>query len=189
MRTLWLLLSLTVIGCSTVEIATGARGGPAQCAPSGYRDRLVGTDPKPPGQCLPMALDRDPSGQVNCVVIEARADGDPTCASAARSPVASEHLSLVEIAKSDPYADPAWNSFCEVVQLRGEAGVPCETVEYPSSGSGYCYVADDDPPTGARPWTEGCGWAPRRMLHFVGNTLPLDSFTFIFCDPTPGACE
>jgi hypothetical protein len=154
------------------------------------KSRLTGT-------CLHRSLTPSKTGQVECVILEARAlPSSEACdcdapAVLARQDVQPAHAEAKKLAQADLAAKAAgWNCFCEVKQLAGEGLHACQfdTSHKPklTSGeeaNGWCYIdAASDPPAGNADLVASCESTERRKLRFVGAGQPLDDSTlFITC--------
>jgi hypothetical protein len=148
-------------------------------------------------ECLHRALTPDTSGQVECLILEARAlpqgeackCDEPTLK--ARQDVQSEHAEAKKQALLDPAAKGVgWNCFCEIKQLDGDALHACQydgshTPRTSSGGAadGWCYIdATSNPPAGDAALVSTCAPTEQRKLRFVGAGEPLDDTTlFITC--------
>ena len=154
------------------------------------KSRLTGT-------CLHRSLSPNATGQVECLILEARAlpAGD-TCncdapAVLARQDVQPAHEEAKKLAQGDLAARAAgWNCFCEIKQLDGDGLHACQfdTSHKPklTSGdeaNGWCYVdASSSPPAGDPALVSTCAPTEQRRLRFVGEGQPLDDSTlFITC--------
>jgi hypothetical protein len=153
------------------------------------KSRLTGT-------CLHRSLTPDTSGQVACLILEARAlpAGEACNCDApdvkARQDVQSEHQEARKQALDDEVAKAAgWNCFCEVKQLTGDELHACQydTSRDPGTTSGpadgWCYIdAASTPPAGDPSLVAACDATEQRKLRFVGAGQPLDKSTlFITC--------
>ncbi|MFO0755775.1 MAG: hypothetical protein U0359_04760 [Byssovorax sp.] len=154
------------------------------------------------GQCLPHQLTPDPSGEVACVLVEARNSGgscscDPA---AARRDVPAEHAGIVDVAKSSPLAKNAgWDCFCEIPQCGDPASSSPEELAAcqgdasdvpviqggPDNGknaSGWCYVDPSAVPTSNPQIVQACPEMEKRIVRFVGNGSPGNNATvFVSC--------
>ena len=153
------------------------------------KSRLTGT-------CLHRGLTPDTSGQVACLILEARAlpAGEACNCDApdvkARQDVQSEHEEARKQALDDEVAKAAgWNCFCELKQLGGDELHACQfdTSRDPATTSGpadgWCYIdAASTPPAGNALLVATCAATEQRKLRFVGAGQPLDKSTlFITC--------
>ncbi len=197
MRTAALVFAWMLVGCDAASPETvGDLQANVTCSPSDYQDWLRWApdddgDPRPrlDMQCLPRELERDVNGFVNCVVIEARADGDPACGDPGRRPVSAEHEDLLDLVMGGEHVDPAWTTVCEVEQLTGEARTRCEQ-EWPTpEDPGYCYLSNDLAQVGSGEMLEGCGWQPPHALRFSGDTIEPGGITFIACNDHLSDCD
>lgn len=151
------------------------------------------------GKCLPFALKPAADGSTPCVVIEAIHDdaGQSACDQPGRQPVDAAHKPAVEAAKADAFAptgDFAWNSFCEITQLTGDAAdmasdrYQCQNLEktaIPTSINGWCYVDATTVPAYGNPDLEefkSCGDNEKRLVRFVnGGNVTKGGTAFITC--------
>ncbi|MEP7124744.1 MAG: hypothetical protein ABJE95_27700 [Byssovorax sp.] len=148
------------------------------------------------GACLHRSLQPDPSGQVECLILEARQiqPGESCNCNApevkARQDVQPEHEEARRVALDDEVAKAAgWNCFCEVKQLGGDELHACQfdTSHDPGTKSGpadgWCYIdAASTPPAGDPSLVATCAPTEQRKLRFVGQGQPLDRSTlFITC--------
>jgi hypothetical protein len=154
------------------------------------KSRLTGT-------CLHRSLSPDPSGQVECLILEARAlpageackCDDPT--EKGRQDVQTEHEQAKRLALEDQVAKVAgWNCFCEIKQLADDELHACQfdTSHDPRTTSGvpvdgWCYIdAASNPPAGDASLVSTCAPTEQRKLRFVGDGQPIDHSTlFITC--------
>ena len=149
------------------------------------------------GACLHRSLTPDATGQVECLILEARAlpAGEACNCNApeveARQDVLSSHEEARRLALADEVAKAAgWNCFCEIKQLEGEDLDACQfdTSHNPKTKSGdaadgWCYIdAASTPPAGDPTLVSTCAATEQRKLRFVGAGQPLDHSTlFITC--------
>jgi hypothetical protein len=148
------------------------------------------------GACLHRSLTPDSTGQVACLILEARAlpAGEACNCEApsvkARQDVQTEHQEAQRQALDDEVAKAAgWNCFCEIKQLDGDELHACQydTSHDPGTGGvpadGWCYVdASSNPPAGNPLLVSSCAATEQRKLRFVGAGQPLDKSTlFITC--------
>ncbi len=147
--------------------------------------------------CLHRSLTPDATGQVECLILEARAlpAGEACTCNApdveARQDVLSSHEEARRLALADEVAKAAgWNCFCEIKQLEGEDLDACQfdTSHNPRTQSGdaadgWCYIdAASTPPAGDPTLVSTCAATEQRKLRFVGAGQPLDHSTlFITC--------
>jgi hypothetical protein len=155
------------------------------------------------GKCLPRELAPDANGQVQCLIIEARATGgacecDPA---KARGPIQPAHEAAVKAAKADKQANTAWDCFCEIAQTGADPDLSskeeldaCQQDASPAPvikggpqdgqpANGWCYVdAVSTPPTGNPAIVKDCPANEKRLVRFVGagNALP-NATLFITC--------
>lgn len=161
------------------------------------------------GKCLPVQLAPNASGDVPCIVLEARNTGakcaDPTtcCGQCSKTParqqVSSEHVPAVEEALQDPSAATAgWDCFCEIPQAGGgsndsssdlfacqnDVDDPAVNAATKTNVSGWCYVdATTEPPTGNAELVSKCPANDQRLLRFSGDANPAPGATlFITCE-------
>lgn len=191
-----------VIACSEVEIqptrggappdggapSDGGAGGAPGCDYDEFVDQ-VWVNPEwiagstPVGQCVALPLVADASGQVSCIVIEARADMPAGCTAQNRSPARAELLE--QVIASEGF-DPAWTSICEVAQLAGAARDECiQGIE--SSTPGFCFLVNDTVTIGNPELTAPCG-PPWQRLRLSGDVVAPEVWVFFFCDDTPPPC-
>jgi len=140
--------------------------------------------------CLPRTLEANEKGQVNCLVLEARATGgscscDPN---QARLPVADVNSAAVDEAMKLELAQRAqWDCFCAVPQLQGEELKVCQNdaSDQPIGAagepvSGFCYVdATTDPVTGNEALVSDCSETQQRRIRVVGKGEPVSGGTLI----------
>jgi hypothetical protein len=154
------------------------------------KSRLTGT-------CLHRSLTPDATGQVTCLILEARAlPAGETCncnepGVKARQDVQSTHEAARRQALDDEVAKAAgWNCFCEIKQLQDDGLKACqfETSHNPKTSDGvaadgWCYIdASSTPPAGDPALVSTCDPTEQRKLRFVGDGQPLDKSTlFITC--------
>ncbi len=137
------------------------------------------------GQCLPMQLTPDASGQVACSVIEASNSPTCDCAALGKIPVTAADQCAVDAAKEDPlYQEAKWSCFCEVPQASGAALKDCQDdVTVQSTTNGWCYVdATASPAVGNPALVASCPSSERRQVRFVGTGAPDSNATlFVAC--------
>ncbi len=154
------------------------------------KSRLTGT-------CLNRSLTPNAAGQVECLMLEARAlpEGEACQCDApaveARQAVQPGHEEARRVALDDLAAKAVgWNCFCEIKQLDGEGLHACQfdTSHEPklTSGdeaNGWCYIDPaSNPPAGKAALVATCDPTEQRTLRFVGKGQPLDDSTlFITC--------
>ncbi|HRI71155.1 MAG TPA: hypothetical protein PK156_43280, partial [Polyangium sp.] len=140
------------------------------------------------GPCLPRTLDRDPAGQVPCLLIEARnTGGECSCDPAqARLSVDPIHQPAIELAKErSPGND--WDCFCEIPQLVKEELKQCQNeisdAPLTSSGEsvdGFCYIDATTEPTIGNPiHVAACPETERRRIRLVGKAEPAQGSTLV----------
>ncbi|WP_437827432.1 hypothetical protein [Sorangium sp. So ce1153] len=145
------------------------------------------------GQCLPRALQPSETGEVSCVVVEARSvpEGQCSCEGrAARRQVPPEHLGAQRVVLDDPVAKASgWNCVCEVEQLsKPEELEACQTTLPPAPVEvggekvhGWCYV-DPRLGFGRDEVVAQCPSTERRQIRFTGEGEALDGATqFVIC--------
>ncbi len=144
-------------------------------------------------QCTQRSLEVDASGQVECLLLEARyTDGQCSCDLPGRDDLPSDASGAVTQAKKDPVAANA-DCFCLVTQLAGDALAACQTDVAPNPKlngepvDGWCYVdATVTPPVGNPAVVEACPAGDERLLRFVGKGEPINGSTlFITCAGEP----
>ncbi|MDI1443279.1 hypothetical protein [Polyangium sp. 6x1] len=157
------------------------------------------------GQCLPRTLTPDGSGNVPCLILEARNTQGAGCVcdpALARTDIPSEgpKAKAVELAKADPAAAKAgWDCFCEITQLGVEEGTQdaraaCQddASEEPQLNgqpvNGWCYVdGTTTPPTGNVEIVQDCPANEKRIIRFVGKGEAQPGSTlFITCSGDTG---
>jgi hypothetical protein len=154
------------------------------------------------GECLPRTLTPDPTGQVPCLILEARNVGGGACncdAADARQDVQTAHLPAEQAAKQDPLDETAqWNCFCEIVQsgspppadtpppvptaadvaadlsaCQGSAADPPINTLTGKPVNGWCYVDDSSStPIGNPAIVKNCPDTEKRLIRFVGEGQP-----------------
>jgi hypothetical protein len=139
--------------------------------------------------CLPRTLEANDKGQVNCLVLEARAtDGACSCdPNQARLPVPELNQGAVDEARRLEIATRAgWDCFCAIPQLEDKELEACQNdaSDAPTSGgkpvNGFCYVdATTDPPTGDPSLVSDCSEAQQRRIRVVGKGEPVSGGTLI----------
>jgi hypothetical protein len=132
------------------------------------------------GQCLPRSLTPDGSGQVTCLILEARNIGgnvcSDVCSTNGRNFIDQDHPAVLA-AKEDPLAKASgWDCYCEITQLEGDELVACQTdvadtpVANGAAVHGWCYVdASAQPPIGNPDIVASCPETERRLIRFVGD--------------------
>jgi hypothetical protein len=139
------------------------------------------------GQCLPRKLIPDDEGNVPCLVLEAVASaGGGSCdESQGRRAIPEDdaRFNAVKAAQSDPFANPAWDTFCEIVQLSGQPRAQCQNDASVSGVNGWCYIdATTVPVTGNPELVAQCPENEKRIVRFVGEGEPQPGGTvFITC--------
>ncbi|HSO00719.1 MAG TPA: hypothetical protein VLS89_20645 [Candidatus Nanopelagicales bacterium] len=148
-------------------------------------DRLTSTADR---QCLPRPIEADPTGEVACVILEARTvSGACDCAaSPGRRAAAPEHEAAVDAIRNDPLAGPSgWNCICEIPQLTGAQLSACQNdLSEPVQTSdgeavhGFCYVDATINPA----LVLECSSTEQQSFRFVGDGHPSSGgTTFITC--------
>ncbi|WP_437850836.1 hypothetical protein [Sorangium sp. So ce363] len=145
------------------------------------------------GQCLPRALQPNESGQVSCLVLEARSTAEGKCGCdglTARREVLRENLAAKRMVLEDPVAAAnGWNCVCEVEQLKTpdelaacQNTVPPAPVEVGGEKvHGWCYV-DPRLGFGRDEVVAKCPSTERRQVRFTGDGAALDGATqFVIC--------
>ncbi|WP_437730856.1 hypothetical protein [Sorangium sp. So ce1335] len=145
------------------------------------------------GQCLPRALQPTDSGQVSCLVLEARSVPEGQCKcdeGTARREVPPQHLGAKNMVQKDPVAKAnGWNCVCEVEQLSDpeelkacQDTVPPAPVEVGGERvHGWCYV-DPGLGIGRDEVVAMCPSTERRQIRFTGEGEALDGATqFVIC--------
>jgi len=162
---------------------------------SSILDRL-GTEPD--GGCLQVSLKADESGQVPCVIVEARRVGEPivstcnACADAGRRPVSSDHAAAVATAKQDPlYETAQWNCFCEIEQASGadldacqnQVSDPPVNKETGQPVDAWCYIdAMVSPAVGNPQIVSACPETEQRIIRFSDDGNAKNGSTlFVAC--------
>jgi len=158
------------------------------------------------GQCLPRQLAEDKSGNVPCLILEARNVQGAQCVcdpNKARAEITDpSKQKAIEIAKQDPaYQQNKWDCFCEITQLTGDQGNACQqqTVDPPVSNgaevNGWCYVdpnlaVDAEKPDLGNHNAEIVAKCPdneKRIIRFVGAGEAATGATlFITCSGDSG---
>jgi hypothetical protein len=140
--------------------------------------------------CLPRTLEANDKGQVNCLVLEARATGGACSCNPdqARLPVANINSAAVDEAMKLELASRAqWDCFCALPQLEGEGLTVCQNdasdTPVDAAGepvSGFCYVdATTEPMTGNEALVSDCSETQRRRIRVVGKGEPVSGGTLI----------
>jgi hypothetical protein len=144
---------------------------------------------------LPSTLTPDATGQVPCLVLEARNVGNGACncdAADARAPVPAANMPVEQAAEQDPLDQTErWNCFCEITQTTGAelqacqndaANPPLTSTNGPVNG--WCYVDDSDSaPIGNPAIVENCPATEKELFRFVGDGQPQAGATvFIACE-------
>ncbi|WP_437630677.1 hypothetical protein [Sorangium sp. So ce854] len=145
------------------------------------------------GQCLPRALQPSDSGQVSCLVLEARSVPEGQCACdahPARRDVPTQHLGAKKMVLDDPVAEAnGWNCVCEVEQLSDpEELTACQDTVPPAPVEvggervhGWCYV-DPRLGLGREEVVAMCPSTERRQIRFTGEGEALGGATqFVIC--------
>ncbi|WP_437293547.1 hypothetical protein [Sorangium sp. So ce426] len=145
------------------------------------------------GQCLPRALQPNESGQVSCLVLEARSTAEGKCGCdglTARREVLRENLAAKRMVLEDPVAAVnGWNCVCEVEQLKTpEELAACQDTVPPAPVEvggekvhGWCYV-DPRLGFGRDEVVAKCPSTERRQVRFTGDGAALDGATqFVIC--------
>ena len=134
-------------------------------------------------QCLPTQLTADPaSGQVQCLVVEARTkkDGETCdCTGTARAPLEGTSAHAIDAVKEDLGADPNWDCFCAITQVQDQTQLhDCQNI--PDSDiahhqvDGWCYLdATTVPPLGNPDLLESCVEGERHAVRFVNGGEPV----------------
>jgi hypothetical protein len=133
------------------------------------------------GQCLPRTLTPDVTGQVPCLILEARNTGGMGCfcdPALARQDVTTDHAPAVKAALEDPIAKTSgWDCFCEIQQCKDVQLTACQTnisdIPVDVNGAavnGWCYVdATTSPPLGDPLIVDECPATEKRIIRFVGT--------------------
>ncbi len=148
-------------------------------------------------QCLSRTLVPDATGNVPCVIIEARNSmGQCTCDSAkARGPIKPENEGAKKVAENDPLATKAgWDCYCEITQTQGAKRDACQNeLSNPpllngQPVNGWCYVdATTVPATGNAEIVKSCPDYEKRIIRFVGEGEAATGATlFITCSGDTG---
>ncbi len=160
------------------------------------------------GECLPRTLTPDPTGEVQCLILEATkvpmasAASCNACTAPGRRPVSMSnpnHEPAVQAALQDPLAATAqWNCFCEIPQTTGPSCTgpecnpgleDCQTA-VSSSSNGWCYVDPATAPASFTPMQVAqeatlvakCPQTEQHDIRFVGNGSAAPGATlFITC--------
>ncbi|NUP10905.1 MAG: hypothetical protein HOW73_33080 [Polyangiaceae bacterium] len=149
------------------------------------------------GQCLPITLVPTETGDVPCLVIEARVvEGECDCnGDEGRAPIpetlddgtTNPSFNAVKAAQESAFANPDWNCFCEINQLAtGDEKEACQNNPDPQAsaqGSGWCYIdAASVPPVGDPALVADCPADEKRLVRFVGaGELKTGSTGFVTC--------
>ncbi len=144
------------------------------------------------GKCLPHPLKPDASGQVTCLVIEARvATSDEICCDPAhaRYDVSAAHQAAADDARAAGEAiGTNWNCFCEVPQLTGAELDVCQSDprDSPAIGDdpvdGWCYVDAATSPEASAKILADCPATEKRLVRLVGEgEVQLGATQFITC--------
>jgi hypothetical protein len=157
------------------------------------------------GECLPRTLTPDATGEVPCLIIEARNTDACACdPTKARAPVSTAHMPAELAAKQDPLDQTAdWNCFCEITQAgtaapgesaadaagdltacQGDAADPPLNTVDNMTVNGWCYVDDSGAtPIGNPKIVANCPATEKRLIRFVGQGQPTPGATlFITCE-------
>lgn len=138
------------------------------------------------GGCLERELAAGPTGQVPCVVLEARDTGGAkcTCDAPARVAVPASEAAVEAAASQDPTAATAgWNCYCEIAQASGAALTSCQSDAVTPTGEGWCYIdASATSGVGNPALVKNCPASAARTLRFDGQAAPLPGATlFLSC--------
>jgi hypothetical protein len=160
--------------------------------------------------CLPRKLDVSPTGQVNCMVVEARTnEGGGACCDpkSDRVDITGDKQAALEPIQQDTLVKQrGYDCFCEIPQLQGtkegEALWTCQndasrapTLPSGDPVDGYCYIDQTaSPPIGNPTLVSSCSASEKRNIRFVGKGNPAqDATLFITCavteDPTTATCD
>lgn len=169
-----------------------------RAAMGALRDRLT---PALGGQCMQQTLTADSSGQVPCLLIEARnSNGSCTCdpATGRKAITAGASTeSALKIVKQDPlYGQEQWDCFCEIPQSTGAELEACQydVSAYPmvdgKNVNGWCYVdAHVVPPVGKPELLSKCPDNEKRNIRFLGQAAASPgAILFISCQSGSGQC-
>jgi hypothetical protein len=175
---------------------------PAQLADTskadyGYRpaigalvDRLKGALK---GQCLSRTLTPDEvTGQVSCLVLEARKTPGACECGAGRKAIALDHPAVQSTRQDLLFATQQWNCYCEIEQKRGDDLAACQSAAPDTNPvlnadkkpvDGWCYIdASTAPPIGNPDVVAQCAASEKRVIRFVGKGEPASgATTFITC--------
>ncbi len=137
------------------------------------------------GQCLQRSLTPDATGQVSCLVLEARDTGGAacTCDGPARSFASQEQQpAITEAQQENP--DTASECYCVINQTpAGPAQTSCQNDVLDPQAAGWCYVDDSGiAPLGNPEIVARCPATEKREVRFVGQGVPATgATTFILC--------
>ena len=153
------------------------------------------------GECLPRTLTPSATGEVPCLILEARNVGSNACVcdpTKARADVSMQHMPAELAAKQDPLDQTAqWNCFCEITQAgappstaadltacQGDAADPPINMSTMMQVNGWCYVDDSGSmPIGNPKIVANCPATEKRLIRFVGEGQPTPGATlFITCE-------
>ena len=144
------------------------------------------------GQCLARQITADPSGSVECVIVEAHhRNGACSCDPvSARLDVPESHQGIIKEIQQSSFVDPNGACFCEIPQAAGAELSACQNDISPvpfASGkpvNGWCYVdGSTSPPVGNPSLVALCPAAAKRLLRFVGAGAPAPGTQeFIACE-------
>lgn len=174
------LLPLLAAGCGDDGVP------PRECGAAQWLSRSTsapepGAPPTNLFQCEHRTPDILPSGQVACVVLEARSDETCTCDAAdGRVPVTPEHAGAVDMAEASAEGEGlGWSCFCEVPALEGDARMACQNdpsdplLKDGAPVHGWCYLdATLTPPLGDPEMVASCPSTERRAIRMVGKGAP-----------------
>ncbi|WP_232379317.1 hypothetical protein [Polyangium fumosum] len=152
------------------------------------------------GQCLPRTLTPDGSGNIPCLILEARNTQGAGCVcdpakARAEIPAEGPKAKAVQLAKEDPAAAKAgWDCFCEITQSKDAERTACQddsSAEPQLNGqpvNGWCYVdGTTTPPTGNVEIVKDCPANEQRIIRFVGaGEAQPGSTLFITCSGDTG---